>query len=138
METLQSTLKQREGENHQLQWELSRLQSDRNFLMAEVSKLTLELETVCVYKTKSYFPYHIINSKNNVFLYMQLQIKEKLSKNENIEALHNNLQQRYDKLYHEYNEKSDRINELQLDLSEAKEAYKIQINDILRQLKEKS
>lgn len=46
METLQSTLKQREGENHQLQWELSRLQTDRNFLMAEVSKLTLELETV--------------------------------------------------------------------------------------------
>lgn len=46
IETLQSTLKQRDGENHQLQWELSRLQSERNFLMSEVSMLTTQLDSV--------------------------------------------------------------------------------------------
>ena len=49
LENLQASLKQRDGENHHLQWELSRLQADRNFLMSEVSKLTSELETVCRY-----------------------------------------------------------------------------------------
>lgn len=46
IETLQSSLKQRDGENHQLQWELSRLQSERNFLLSEVSTLTSQLEGV--------------------------------------------------------------------------------------------
>lgn len=46
IETLQSSLKQRDGENHQLQWELSRLQSERNFLLSEVSSLTAKLEGV--------------------------------------------------------------------------------------------
>lgn len=46
IETLQSSLKQRDGENHQLQWELSRLQSERNFLLSEVSSLTSQLEGV--------------------------------------------------------------------------------------------
>lgn len=47
LENLQANLKQRDGENHQLQWELSRLQNDRNVLMAEVSSLTMRLHTVC-------------------------------------------------------------------------------------------
>lgn len=46
IETLQSSLKQRDGENHQLQWELSRLQSERNFLLSEVSSLTSQLDEV--------------------------------------------------------------------------------------------
>lgn len=46
IETLQSSLKQRDGENHQLQWELTRLQSERNFLLSEVSSLTAQLEGV--------------------------------------------------------------------------------------------
>lgn len=46
IEMLQSTLKQRDGENHQLQWQLSRLQSERNFLMSEVAKLNEQLENV--------------------------------------------------------------------------------------------
>lgn len=46
IETLQSSLKQRDGENHQLQWELSRLQSERNYLMTEVSSLTSQLDNV--------------------------------------------------------------------------------------------
>lgn len=47
IETLQASLKQKDGENHQLQWELSRLQSERNFLLAEVSSLNVQLENVC-------------------------------------------------------------------------------------------
>lgn len=46
IETLQASLKQKDGENHQLQWELSRLQSERNFLLAEVSSLNVQLENV--------------------------------------------------------------------------------------------
>lgn len=46
IETLQSNLKQRDGENHQLQWELFRLQTDRNVLMAEVSDLSMRLDNV--------------------------------------------------------------------------------------------
>lgn len=46
IETLQSSLKQRDGENHQLQWELSRLQSERHFLMNELSTSNSELEAV--------------------------------------------------------------------------------------------
>lgn len=46
IEMLQSTLKQRDGENHQLQWQLSRLQNERNFLMSEVAKLNEQLENV--------------------------------------------------------------------------------------------
>lgn len=50
IETLQSSLKQRDGENHQLQWELSRLQSERNFLLSEVSTLTVQLEGVSYFQ----------------------------------------------------------------------------------------
>lgn len=46
IETLQSSLKQRDGENHQLQWQLSRSQCERNVLMSEVSQLTSEIEGV--------------------------------------------------------------------------------------------
>ena len=46
LETLQANLKQRDGENHQLQWEMSRLKTDRNVLMTEVSNLTMQLENV--------------------------------------------------------------------------------------------
>lgn len=48
IETLQASLKQKDGENHHLQWELSRLQSERNFLLAEVSSLNNQLETVII------------------------------------------------------------------------------------------
>lgn len=46
IETLQSSLKQRDGENHQLHWQLSRSQCERNVLMSEVSQLTSQLEGV--------------------------------------------------------------------------------------------
>lgn len=46
LEGLQSALKQRDGENHQLQWELSRQQADRNRMMAEISTLTEQVDEV--------------------------------------------------------------------------------------------
>jgi TATA element modulatory factor 1 TATA binding len=46
MEGLQSVLKQRDGEVQQLQWEIHRLQTERNFLSNEISNLTIELEKV--------------------------------------------------------------------------------------------
>lgn len=46
LEGLQSTLKQRDGENHQLQWELSRQQADRNRMMEEISTLTEQVDDV--------------------------------------------------------------------------------------------
>lgn len=55
LESLQSNLKQRDGENHQLQWELSRMQSDRNGLMLEMSNLTEQLNDVSIRDFKSRF-----------------------------------------------------------------------------------
>lgn len=46
MESLQSVLKQRDGEMQQMQWELQRLQTERNYLSNEISNLTAELEKV--------------------------------------------------------------------------------------------
>lgn len=46
MEGLQSVLKQRDGEVQQLQWEIHRLQTERNFLSNEITNLTVELEKV--------------------------------------------------------------------------------------------
>jgi len=46
MEGLQSVLKQRDGEVQQLQWEIHRLQAERNFLSNEMCNLTAELEKV--------------------------------------------------------------------------------------------
>lgn len=46
LEHLQALLKQRDGELTHLQWELSRLQAERGVLDSEISKLTMELETV--------------------------------------------------------------------------------------------
>lgn len=48
IENLQATLKQRDGEVHQLQWDLSRYQTERNILTTELSKLTNDLDSVSV------------------------------------------------------------------------------------------
>lgn len=48
-----------------------------------------------------------------------------------MEVNYNDLQTRYDALCQLYGEKVERYEELQLDLKECKEAYKIQIQEIL-------
>ncbi|XP_037044767.1 TATA element modulatory factor [Bradysia coprophila] len=109
LENLQASLKQRDGENHQLQWELSRLQADRNFLMTEVSNLTSQLET----------------------------IKEKFNQNEHVAIEYNELQRKYDAILQMYGEKVEETEELQLDLLDVKEMYKAQIDELLKQQKER-
>uniref|UniRef100_A0A1I8NUV1 TATA element modulatory factor 1 TATA binding domain-containing protein n=1 Tax=Stomoxys calcitrans TaxID=35570 RepID=A0A1I8NUV1_STOCA len=106
-EYLQSMLKQRDGELAQAQWELSRIQAEKSVLQEELSQLSIEMEN----------------------------IKEKLSSYELMEESFNDLQTRYDALLQMYGEKVERCEELELDLKECKEAYKIQIQELLAKLK---
>ncbi|XP_075154556.1 TATA element modulatory factor [Haematobia irritans] len=106
-EYLQSMVKQREGELAQAQWELSRVQAEKGVLQEELSQLSLEIE----------------------------QVKEKLLSYELMEQNFNELQIRYDALLQMYGEKVERCEELQLDLKECKEAYKIQIQELLTKSK---
>lgn len=46
LENLQSNLKQREGEVYHLNWELNRLQTQRNTLANEISEMTGQVEEV--------------------------------------------------------------------------------------------
>lgn len=58
--------------------------------------------------------------------------------NEDIAKRFDALQQDHSALVKQHAEKLERIQELQMDLFDAKEVYKSQIDDLLRQLKEKS
>ncbi|XP_053693878.1 TATA element modulatory factor [Sabethes cyaneus] len=106
LENLQATLKQRDGEVYQLQWELSRFQQERNVLHMEISNLTSELES----------------------------IKEKSERSARLEDEHTQLQERYDALLQLYGEAVEKTEELKLDLVDVKEMYKLQIDDLLRQV----
>ncbi|KFB42000.1 hypothetical protein ZHAS_00009576 [Anopheles sinensis] len=108
LETLQAMLKQRDGEVHQLQWEVSRFQQERIILNTEISKLTMELDN--------------IREKNN----RRFELEE-----EQME-----LQKRYDALLQMYGESVEKTEELRLDLVDVKEMYKLQIDDLLRQQRE--
>ncbi|KAL7744992.1 hypothetical protein ACLKA6_007256 [Drosophila palustris] len=103
LEHLQALLKQRDGELTHLQWELSRLQAERGVLDGEISNLTMELET----------------------------LKEKEQAYEAMEKCYADLQHRYDALLQMYGEKVERTEELELDLVELKQAYKLQIDELL-------
>ncbi|KAH8386772.1 hypothetical protein KR093_002442 [Drosophila rubida] len=103
LEHLQALLKQRDGELTHLQWELSRLQAERGVLDGEISSLTMELET----------------------------LKERIVGYEVMEKGYEDLQHRYDALLQMYGEKVERTEELELDLVELKQAYKLQIDELL-------
>ncbi|XP_062141415.1 TATA element modulatory factor [Drosophila sulfurigaster albostrigata] len=103
LEHLQALLKQRDGELTHLQWELSRLQAERGVLDGEISNLTIELET----------------------------LKERVVSYEAMEKGYEDLQHRYDALLQMYGEKVERTEELELDLVELKQAYKLQIDELL-------
>ncbi|XP_054728475.1 TATA element modulatory factor isoform X2 [Anastrepha obliqua] len=105
LEHLQSMLKQRDGELVHIQWELARLQEGRSVLTEEIAMLTTELEAT----------------------------KEKLLSHESLEQSYEELQRNYDALLQMYGEKVERTEELELDLKEAREAYKAQINELLAQ-----
>uniref|UniRef100_A0A182YQS6 TATA element modulatory factor 1 TATA binding domain-containing protein n=1 Tax=Anopheles stephensi TaxID=30069 RepID=A0A182YQS6_ANOST len=125
LETLQSTLKQRDGEVYQLQWEVSRFQQERNILSSEISNLTMELDNVCL--IGRYF--------TNAFLitfFHPTQVRERFERSIRLEAEHKDLQNRYDALLQMYGESVEKTEELQLDLADVKEMYKIQIDDLLQ------
>lgn len=46
LENLQSNLKQRDGEVYHLQWEMNRMQTQRNTLANEISEMTCQMEAV--------------------------------------------------------------------------------------------
>lgn len=54
---------------------------------------------------------------------------------EMLEINYNDLQTRYDALLQMYGEKVESCEELELDLKECKEAYKVQIQELLGKLK---
>ncbi|XP_055616408.1 TATA element modulatory factor [Toxorhynchites rutilus septentrionalis] len=110
LENLQATLKQRDGEVYQLQWEQSRFQQERNVLNAEISNLTVELEN----------------------------LREKADRCEKLEEEFAQLQERYDALLQLYGEAVEKTEELKLDLVDVKEMYKLQIDDLLLQVAEGS
>uniref|UniRef100_A0A182NVD4 TMF_TATA_bd domain-containing protein n=1 Tax=Anopheles dirus TaxID=7168 RepID=A0A182NVD4_9DIPT len=104
VETLQAALKQRDGEVYQLQWDISRFQQERTVLSSEISKLTMELDIV----------------------------RERFDRSIQQEKEHSELQNRYDALLQMYGESVEKKEELQLDLMDVKEMYKIQIDDLLQ------
>lgn len=126
IENLQAQLKQRDGKNillflkicniyflnlifftgevQQLQWELSRRNTERDALNIEVSSLSSKVED------------------------LNLTISELESIKKNL----NDIQTKYDALLQMYGEKVEETQELKLDLEDVKEMYKTQINQLLK------
>lgn len=130
LEGLQSTLKQRDGENHQLQWELSRQQADRNRMMEEISTLTEQVDDVSCWADKSVQGDLKYNSRP---LIRRPQIKERMLTNDGAATVLADVQRQYDALLQMYGEKVEEVQELHLDLDDVKEMYRGQIDELLRQ-----
>ncbi|XP_044736036.1 TATA element modulatory factor [Chrysoperla carnea] len=103
LENLQSTLKLRDGEIQQLQWEMSRRDNERTLLTNELALLTSKLEQLET---------HCAN-------YDQL----------NLQFI--DISQKYDAMCQMYGEKVEEVQELRLDLQDVKEMYKTQIDELL-------
>ncbi|KAK5642067.1 hypothetical protein RI129_008234 [Pyrocoelia pectoralis] len=107
LQTLQTNLKQKEGEVQQLQWELNRREHEKNLLSSELSKLLARLE----------------------------QLEEMSNKYEHLKTEFIEVQQQYDTLCQLYGEKVEETEELKLDLLDVKELYKAQLDELLEQQK---
>ncbi|KAF5305636.1 hypothetical protein FQR65_LT07717 [Abscondita terminalis] len=107
LQTLQSNLKQRDGEVQQLQWELNRREHEKNLLSNELSKLLTRVE----------------------------ELEEKCKKMDSVRAEFVEVQQQYDMLCQLYGEKVEQNEELKLDLLDVKELYKAQLDELLQQQK---
>lgn len=105
MQMFQTSLKQRDGEVQQLQWELNRREHERTLLNAEISNLLTRVEE------------------------FEIQCKDyDVVKNELEE-----LQQQYETMCQLYGEKVEESEELKLDLVDVKDMYKAQIDELLKQ-----
>ncbi|GLV42283.1 uncharacterized protein CBL_03020 [Carabus blaptoides fortunei] len=107
IEGLQSTLKQKEGEVHQLQWELSRRENERTYLTTEISTLMVKMES----------------------------LEARVQEHDTLKEQFSELQQQYDALCQMYGEKVEETQELRLDLQDVKDMYKSQIDELLKQSK---
>ncbi|XP_012061029.1 PREDICTED: TATA element modulatory factor [Atta cephalotes] len=103
-ENLQAQLKQRDGEIQQLQWELSRRNTERDALNSELATLTLKVE----------------------------DLSANIAEAQALNASLNETQTRYDALLQMYGEKVEENQELRLDLEDIKEMYKMQIDQLLK------
>lgn len=68
------------------------------------------------------------------------QIKDKLATHDSVVGQFNQLQEQYDAILQMYGEKVEETEELQLDLQDVKDMYRLQIDDLLlqqRQLQQK-
>ncbi|XP_057672471.1 TATA element modulatory factor-like [Diorhabda carinulata] len=110
MQMLQTSLKQRDGEVQQLQWELNRREQERNLLNNEISNLLTKVEN--------------LESKVTEFDSLKIKFDE--------------LEQQYDTLCQLYGEKVEQNEELKLDLEDVKDMYKSQIDELLRQQRERA
>ncbi|XP_071486412.1 TATA element modulatory factor-like [Diadema antillarum] len=104
IESLQSQLKQREGEIVQLQNEIYQLERTRSSMAEEIVKLTNQTET--------------LESEVSNVPELRIQLKD--------------LQHRYNAVLQMYGEKAEEVEELKLDLQDVKEMYRQQIEDLIR------
>lgn len=104
LEGLQAQLKLRDGEVQQLQWEMSRRDSERAALTTELSALTVRVEE-------------------------QEQLLKEASE---VKKVYEDIQHKYDALLQMYGEKVEETQELKLDLQDVKEMYKTQIDQLLK------
>ncbi|XP_023316610.1 TATA element modulatory factor isoform X2 [Trichogramma pretiosum] len=104
LENFQAQLKQREGEVHQLQWDLSRRTTERDALSTELSKLSLQVEN----------------------------LQQKVVDLDRIKENLKDVQTKYDALLQMYGEKVEENEELRLDLEDVKDMYKTQIDQLLK------
>lgn len=108
MQMLQTSLKQRDGEVQQLQWELNRREQERAILNQEISSLLTRVEK--------------LESETQNYATIKVQ--------------HEELQRQYDTLCQLFGEKVEENEELKLDLQDVKEMYKSQIDELLKQQKQ--
>lgn len=85
---------------------MGRLQTERNFLSNELSSLTADLE----------------------------QASESISRNKDIEEHFIELQTQHNQLLVIYGEEVEKYREIKLDLVEVKEMYKVQLEDLVKQI----
>ncbi|XP_035212246.1 TATA element modulatory factor-like [Stegodyphus dumicola] len=103
LENLQSQLKQREGENFQLQCEISKLEKLKESMAEELVQLSGKIE----------------------------ELEKQVMNLKSFEEDYKDLNQKYNTLLQMYGEKVEETEELQLDLADVKSMYKAQIEELL-------
>ncbi|KAL7059634.1 hypothetical protein AAHC03_013454 [Spirometra sp. Aus1] len=132
LEYLQSTLRQRDGELAQLRREVAHLKGAREKLLSELSEQTSRADRFAqlagvtgLTSSPSTTGPHLVDMRPN-------RIGEAAPiGTESDSALLLELQRRYELLLELYGEKLEESNELKMDLAEAKEAYKLQLTELL-------